>query len=68
MVLITMVTGEHMEGLPFSGNFCGRKLSRIGEKYIFRGENFRGLLAFAAPMDATAQISQRKLSHIATKP
>ena len=27
--------------------FGGRKLSRIGEKYDFRGENFRGLLTFA---------------------
>ena len=35
------------------GNFQGRKLSRIGEKYDFRGENFRGLLACAAPKDAT---------------
>ena len=51
-----MVTGEHMEGLSFSGNFCGRKLSRIGEKYIFRGENFRRLLAFAAPTNAMPQI------------
>ena len=25
-------------------NFRGRKLSRFGEKYDFRGENFRGLL------------------------
>ena len=30
-----------------------RKLSRIGEKYNFCGENFRGLLASAAPKDAT---------------
>ena len=34
-------------------NFRGRKLSRIGEKCDFRGENFHGLLAFAAPKDAT---------------
>ena len=26
---------------------------RIGEKYNFRGENFRRLLTFAAPKDAT---------------
>ena len=30
-----------------------RKLSRIGEKYNFCGENFRRLLASAAPKDAT---------------
>ena len=29
------------------------KLSRIGEKYDFRGENFHRLLAFAVPKDAT---------------
>ena len=43
---------------------------RIAEnfrKYDFRGENFRGLLTFAAPKDATPQIAQRKLLHIATK-
>ena len=34
-------------------NFQGRKLSQIGEKCDFRRENFRGLLAFAAPKDAT---------------
>ena len=44
------------------------KLSQIGEKYDFRGENFRRLPAFAAPKDATPQISQKKLSLIATKP
>ena len=36
-----------------AGNFRGRKLSLIVEKYDFNGENFRGLLAFAAPKDAT---------------
>ena len=35
------------------GNFRGRKLSRIGEKYNFCRENFHGLLAFATPKDAT---------------
>ena len=50
------------------GNFRGRKLSQIGEKYNFHGENFRRLLAFAVPKDATPQILQRKLSHIATNP
>jgi len=48
-------------------NFRGRKLSRISEKYDFRRENFRGLLGFAAPKDATLQILRRKLSRIATK-
>ena len=49
-------------------NFRGGKLSRISEKYNFCKENFRGLLAFAAPKDITPQISQGKLSRIATKP
>ena len=48
-----------------AGNFQGRKLLWIGEKYNFRRENFRGLLTFAAPKDATLQISRRKLSCIA---
>ena len=47
-------------------NFRGRK-PWIGEKYDFRRENFRRLLAFATPKNATSQISQRKLSRIATK-
>ena len=34
--------------VPYNG-----KLSWIGEKYDFCGENFRGLLASAAPKDAT---------------
>ena len=33
---------------PYSG-----KLSRIGKKYDFRRENFRGLLAFTMPKDTT---------------
>ena len=37
------------------GNFRGRKLSLIDEKYDFRRENFRGMLAFAAPKDVTPQ-------------
>ena len=32
-----------------AGNFQGRKLSRIGEKYDFHGEYFRGLLTCAVP-------------------
>ena len=34
------------------GNFRGRKLSQIGEKYDFRGEN---LLTFAAPKAMEAE-------------
>ena len=34
------------------GNFQERKISRIDEKYNFREENFRRLLAFAVPKDA----------------
>ena len=51
-----------------AGNFQGRKLLRIGEKYDFHGENFRGSLACATPMNATPQISWRKLLWIASKP
>ena len=36
-----------------AGNFWGRKLKQIGEKYDFCWEIFRGLLSFAAPKDAT---------------
>ena len=36
-----------------AGNFQGRKLSQIGKNYDFHKENFRGLLACAAPKDAT---------------
>ena len=38
-----------------AGNFQGKKkkLSQIGEKYDFRGENFCGLLAYATPKDTT---------------
>ena len=49
------------------GNFWVRKLLWISEKYDFHRENFRRLLTFAAPKDTTPQISQRKLSQIATK-
>ena len=37
----------HCGGIPYSG-----KLSRIGEKYDFCGENFRRLLAFTVSKDA----------------
>ena len=50
------------------GNFQGRKLSRIGEKYNFHGENFRGMLALPCQRTPCPQISQRKLLQIATKP
>ena len=62
-----------------AGNFRGRKLSQIDEKSNFRRKNFRGLLTFATPKNATPlkfrkktfanwwkiQFSQRKLSWIA---
>ena len=50
-----------------AGNFQGRKLLRIGEKYEFHGENFHRLLACAAPRTTCPQILRRKLSRIATK-
>ena len=37
-----------------AGNFQGRKLLQIGKKCDFRKENFRRLLAFATPKDATS--------------
>ena len=50
-------------------NFQGRNLLWIGEKYDFRGENFRRLLTFAATKDTTSlNFRWRKLSRIATKP
>ena len=42
---------------------------QISEKYEFEfcGENFNRLLTFAMSKNAMLKISQRKLSHIATK-
>ena len=57
----------HTDIYRIAGNFQGRKLSQIGEKYDFRGENFCGLLAFAVPKDGMPQILRRKLLRIATK-
>ena len=61
-------TRRYSNSYRIAENFRGRKLSQIGDKYDFRKENFRGLLACAAPKNATPQILQRKLSLIATKP
>ena len=44
---------DHELDSGIAENFRGRKLSWIGEKYDFCGENIHGLLAFAAPEDAT---------------
>ena len=45
---------ENVPSYRIAVNFRGWKLSRIGEKYDIRGENFRKLLAFAAAAkDAT---------------
>ena len=51
-------------------NFRGRKVSLIGEKYNFCGENLHRLLAFAMPKDATPQNFTEKTfanSHKTTK-
>ena len=40
--------------IPYSGKLSKKKLSRIGEKYDFCGENFRRLLTSAVPKDATS--------------
>ena len=53
-----------------AGNFRGRKLPQIGEKYDFCGENFRGLLACAALKDVTPPNFMEKTfanSHKTTK-
>ena len=47
-----------------AGNFRGRKLLQIGEKYDFRRENFRRLPCQRMPRP---QISRTKLLQIATK-
>ena len=44
---------EKWEIYRIAGNFQGRKLSRIGEKYNFRGENFHRVLTCAALKDTT---------------
>ena len=46
-----------------AGNFWGRKLLRNGEKYDFHGDNFCGLLAFAAPKDAMLSNFAEKLAN-----
>ena len=43
-----------------AGNFRERKLSQFGEKNDFRGENFHGLLAFAASKDTTLPNCEEK--------
>jgi len=48
MIILLDQNYYHIEG-----NFRGRKLSRISEKYDFRGENFSGLLACAVSKDTT---------------
>ena len=50
-------------GIPYSGKLSKEKtFARIGD---FRGENFRGLLAFAAPKDATPQVSRGETANFA---
>ena len=44
-----------------AGNFRGRKLSQIGEKYDFHGENFHGLLTFAASKDTMLPNCEEKI-------
>ena len=59
---------NHARYILYSGKLSREKIFANWWKYNFRWENFRGLLAFAAPKDATPQISRGKLSRIATKP
>ena len=58
---------EKWEIYRIAGNFQGRKLSRIGEKDNFHGENFRGMLVVPRQKTSRPQISRRKLLWIATK-
>ena len=46
-----------------AGNFRGRKFLQIGENYDFCEENFRGLLAFAAPKVPRPQILQKSFAN-----
>ena len=55
---------KRRENYRIAGNFRGRKPSRIGEKCDFRGENFRRLLAFAAPKDATLSNFAEKMKSL----
>ena len=59
---------EGLRTIPYSGKLLREKTLANWWNHDFRRENFRGLLTFAAPKDATPQISQRKLSRITTKP
>ena len=47
---MVMVLHRKPSGYHIVGNFQGRKLSRIGEKHDFCGENFP---AFTVPKDTT---------------
>ena len=44
-----------LEKYRIAGNFRGRELLRLGEKYDIRRENFHRLLTFVAPKDSTPQ-------------
>ena len=65
--LCATITGKDW-AILYSGKFSREKTFTNWRKYDFRGENFYGLVACAAPKDTTLQISQRKLLRIATKP
>ena len=54
---LSLIAGKYVS----AGNFRGRKLLRICEKYDFRGENFCGLLVFAAPKNVTSPNFAKKL-------
>ena len=55
------------ERYRIAGNFRGRKLSWIGKKWPFCGENFCGILKPINRWVRHAQISRRKLSRVALK-
>ena len=53
-IMLVLGGPQIMSHVPYiAGNFRGRKLSQIGEKYDFYRENFCGLLTCAVPKDAT---------------
>ena len=48
MMGLVIVASFQVSTYCIAGNFRGRKLSRIGRKGAFRGENFRGMLKLVA--------------------
>ena len=67
LILTENITACLGQTQRIAGNFQGRKLSWIGEKYDFHRENFCRLLACAMPKDTTPPNFEEKVSQITTK-